>query len=1062
MPLQKLHSVGGEIRTRLLILLFPLLASLAAAQSPATQDEKPDYSQEPYVIEKSFMKLTFEKDGTGTSEYSMRVKIQSEPAVRQFGLLRFQYQSAYENIDVTYVRVRKPDGTVIETPPQYFQDMPAQLTRTAPMYTDLRETHVAVKALAPGDVLEYQTFSRMHTPMVRRHFWFQYAFVRDAIMLEEELQVSVPRNQYVNVQSSDVEPTVTDVGKRRIYSWKTSNRERKDPAEKAASPPVGKSPPPPVQLTTFRSWEEVGRWYGELQRPRARPTPEIRAKAAELTRDAASDREKLRLLYHYVATQFRYISLSFGIGRYQPHPAAEVLGNQYGDCKDKHTLLASLAEAAGLKIYPALIHSTQALDSEIPSPGQFDHLISVIPQGDEFIWLDTTTEIAPFGLLTSNLRDKHALVIPDAGPATLVKIPATPPIEDFLLFQTEGKLSDTGTLDTDVHVTIRGEAEIALRAAFRQTPQRQWKDLVQSISYRWGFGGTVSNVTVSPPEATNAPFKLTYHYQRETYSDWENHRVLLPLPPMRLPAPPEEDTPDQPLALGGPAEIHLQAQMELPSGLTPKIPSPQDLQTEFADYRATYRLADGVLHADRHLHLRVRELPSSRMEEYKPFQQAVRDDYLSPINFRDEAETESIGSENPEAVELYEQGIEADRQRNSREAVDLFKQAVSLDPTFGAAWLEGGLSQMEIGEFDQGIASLRKALELNPKLSLAYKALAFALAAMQRTEEVIQTWRDLQKVHPQDRDAAANLGSLLIGLGRHAEAVPELETAVKLNPASSHLNFDLGQAYLRSGDEELALAALEKAAELDPAPRMWNNIAYELAEHSHRFASALDYAQKAVAAHEEETAGLALEALKTTDLRLIQELGGEWDTLGWVHFHLGNLGQAEKYLYAAWLLSQDPVMADHLGQLYEKQQKKKSAAQAYAWALAASRPDPQIRERLRRLLGSETKTDRAVSKAREELGRMRTVKLDHRTPKKATAEFFLLFAPGPTVEEVKFISGAEELRQAADALTAANYNVSFPDDGPTRLLRRGILVCAGGASPCEFVLFTTDSVRSLD
>ena len=69
------------------------------------------------------------------------------------------------------------------------------------------------------------------------------------------------------------------------------------------------------------------------------------AKAEELTRGKKSDLEKLQAIYDYVAKNFRYVSLSFGLGRYQPHSASEVLANQYGDCKDKHTLLAALADA---------------------------------------------------------------------------------------------------------------------------------------------------------------------------------------------------------------------------------------------------------------------------------------------------------------------------------------------------------------------------------------------------------------------------------------------------------------------------------------------------------------------------------------------------------------------------------------------------------------------------------------------------------------------------------------------------------------------------------------------
>ena len=51
---------------------------------------------------------------------------------------------------------------------------------------------------------------------------------------------------------------------------------------------------------------------------------------------------KIRALYSLVATRYRYIGIAFGIGRYQSHSAAEVLEKQYGDCKDKHTLLGWL------------------------------------------------------------------------------------------------------------------------------------------------------------------------------------------------------------------------------------------------------------------------------------------------------------------------------------------------------------------------------------------------------------------------------------------------------------------------------------------------------------------------------------------------------------------------------------------------------------------------------------------------------------------------------------------------------------------------------------------------
>ena len=149
---------------------------------------------------------------------------------------------------------------------------------------------------------------------------------------------------------------------------------------------------------------------------------------AELTAGLSTDLEKLDALYEYVATNFRYVSLSFGVGRYQPHAAAEVLHNQYGDCKDKHTLLASLSDSIGLHASAALINSAVALDPDFPSPSQFDHVMTRVSVGSEEVWLDATTEVAPFRLLSPGLRKKQTLVVDPSGAARLAESPATTPI----------------------------------------------------------------------------------------------------------------------------------------------------------------------------------------------------------------------------------------------------------------------------------------------------------------------------------------------------------------------------------------------------------------------------------------------------------------------------------------------------------------------------------------------------------------------------------------------------------------------------------------------------------
>src|SRR5512135_2957984 len=78
--------------------------------------KKPDYSKESFVIEQLADDVVFSSDGTGQEDRMGRVRIQSDSAVQQFGVLTFLYRGAFEQLEIVDVHVKKPDGVVIATP----------------------------------------------------------------------------------------------------------------------------------------------------------------------------------------------------------------------------------------------------------------------------------------------------------------------------------------------------------------------------------------------------------------------------------------------------------------------------------------------------------------------------------------------------------------------------------------------------------------------------------------------------------------------------------------------------------------------------------------------------------------------------------------------------------------------------------------------------------------------------------------------------------------------------------------------------------------------------------
>ena len=149
------------------------------------------------------------------------------------------------------------------------------------------------------------------------------------------------KNQTIQPTTREETAAAFTVGKHRISKVRALEKQKEVQSYDAFR---GLLPPPDVLISSFRTWEEVGRWYDSLQQEEIQPSPEVKAKAEELTKGLLDDDAKIRAIYNYVSLRYRYVAISFGIGRYQPHAAAEILGNQYGDCKDKHTSAGSVAE----------------------------------------------------------------------------------------------------------------------------------------------------------------------------------------------------------------------------------------------------------------------------------------------------------------------------------------------------------------------------------------------------------------------------------------------------------------------------------------------------------------------------------------------------------------------------------------------------------------------------------------------------------------------------------------------------------------------------------------------
>ena len=1046
------------------------------APTPKVENKR-DYAQESFVIEQMHSRYRFEADGTGRKETIARIRVQSEAGVQQWGQLLEGYNSANERVEIPYVRVLKEDGTVVKAGEDTVQDLSAPIEREAPVYTDYRQKHITVPGLRPGEVLEYDMVTVIHTPLAAGQFWAEYEFDKTNIDLDETLDVDVPAGRPLKLKCKPgMDPKITEENGRRIYHWTSSHLEREDESKDKDKKKKKRRPDddrPDVQLTTFESWEQIGRWYASMERDRRLPSPEVRAKADELTKGTSGDLAKTQELYDFVAKNFRYVSLSLGVGRYQPHAASDVLHNQYGDCKDKHTLLASLLEAEGLHANSVLINSSRKLDPDVPSPSQFDHVITMLPMDGKEVWMDTTSEVAPFRLLAYTLRKKQALVIPPANlsnaPAPhLEETPADTPVPDSERSEITGKINEIGKLEAHVSYEFRGDEELLLRSVFRRVPQANWQRVAENINA--GLGGDVTNLKVSDPAATTEPFTLSYDVSRLNFLDWSKKKTQIVLPLVQFNLPDvgdgdDNDADDEPLKLGPKAEYSYKIKLQLPDKYSAHAPLAFSLKRDYAEYEANYQVQGDTFTAGRKLTLHQDELPVARAADYESFRRAVGADLNQQLALENASAGGFVPPADMKADELVESARAAGDAGNLTVAEALLKRATEIDPKNKFAWNNLGLVYLQMRLDDQAIAAFHKQIDVNPYDEFAYNNLGRVYWNDRKYDDAVKAFNKQLENNPLDKFAHANLGMMYAEWHKYDQAVPELEKAASLSPDSAELQVSLGDAYLNLGQDDKALATFDHAVELNATPLVWNNIAYQLSLKGSHLDRAQQYAESAVSATAAALRNVSLDRLTQKDLPLVPSLIAYWDTLGWVQYGEGNLDKAEKYVAAAWSLGHHGEVGDHLGQIYEKRGQKDLAMRTYALSMNGLRPIPETKTRLASLAGGDAKADAAVAHYKEELEHLRTVDLG-KAKETGNADFFILLSGGTgekaKVDAVRWVSGDEKLKGYADALQTADFRLTFPDETPVKILRRGTLSCSVSSGNCSFVLTLPDDVRTVD
>ncbi len=558
-----------------------------------------EYPDQPFIYLLDDGVVRFEADGRGRRTYRQIIQVLTREAAESWGERSFSYSSDRERLTVNWIRVVKPSGEVISDKPVHEQESIAPVAQESPVYSDLKVRRMSVGGLVPGTLLDFSYTVEILKPIMPGDFSSAWRVTTGRPVRRSRFIVDLPASLQPIIKERNLPfpRQSTEAHGRRVYTWATADVPQ---LELDAFTPDSNGRVVSIDIAAPISWGEVARWYAGLAKDRYGMNPALERELSGLVRDARSLEDSLRAVHRWVTQDFRYVSLSLGIGGFQPRLPASVLETRYGDCKDKATLFIALARHMGVEAFPVLLSSTGGIDRTTPSAQAFDHMIAAVRRPAGYLYLDLTAELTPFGSLPPAEQGEFGLLVQPDGQGEEIEFPADPLIANRSENLIEGELTAAGEFRGRLTRRASGSQQYGLRSALSSATQmtrEQRENITRAIAngvFEGASGDSlelfdgrdlraeprISLVVRSPKAIANAGGTDILTLPLENYA---SPKLIADLEA----AGPRHDPIDA-AAVVGPYEESSEFRLTLPEGWHGRLPPNVADSSEFGVYRAEY------------------------------------------------------------------------------------------------------------------------------------------------------------------------------------------------------------------------------------------------------------------------------------------------------------------------------------------------------------------------------------------------------------------------------------------------------------------------------------------
>ena len=619
----------------------------------AAQDKLPEYPKDALAVVLLDDKQTTIKDN---GEIETRIR-------RAYKLLRPEARKDYDSAFASFANDTKityfkawtitPDGHEFEVKEK---DAAEVSLTTYEVYSDLRAKILRFPEPNPGSVVGYELVQKQRP----YHLDDQWEFQETIPVRRSRFSIQLPIGwEYTTLFENHAEIKPLENGSNQTV-WEITDSPAIEvepdmpPLNSVAGGMLVKYFPrdPAMRSKTSGSWLDIGTWYNTLTTTSRNATPQIQQKVAELTAGITDPLEKIKVLADYSQQKIRYAAIEIGIGGQQPHPAGQVFAHQYGDCKDKATLLGSMLHEIGIESYYVLINPERGITAPGFPSDRFTHVIIAIrlpdsvpdatlyavvkhPKLGRILFFDPTDEYVPLGYIPWQEQQNYGLMVTPEG-GELMLLPLLPPSTNRLLRTAKFNLSAAGDLSGEIQEVRWGGPAETSRAEYLEIPPAQRAKVIEEFVGSFLNNFTVSNSSLDNLEKFDETLTIDYKFTAQAYA--KSAGSLLIVRPRVVGS--KESYLLSLLSAKKPRQYAIEFNeatrqddvfdINLPAGyVVDELPKPVEAECAYASYKSDVQVTGNTLHYKRTYVVKDVMVPTTKLNDVRDFFRQVAADERS-------------------------------------------------------------------------------------------------------------------------------------------------------------------------------------------------------------------------------------------------------------------------------------------------------------------------------------------------------------------------------------------------------------------------------------------------